>query len=99
MKYIFDFLSENIQFLMVNFSVYLNRRVFVMCMYAENHISSLIPFSDQVRRFSGSFFSLLIQQAGNEVPGQSAQIIDFTGYVHVVFYLIRRFLFSPLSVK
>ena len=29
-KYISDFLSENFQFLVVKFSIYLNRRVFVM---------------------------------------------------------------------
>ena len=39
MKKILDFLSENFQFLMVKFSVYLNRRVFVMVLMikVENH--------------------------------------------------------------
>ena len=37
MNKILEFLSENFQFLVVKFSVYLNRRVFVMiCLYNKN---------------------------------------------------------------
>ena len=34
-----EFLSENFQFLEVNFSIYLNRRVFVMSMYSMTNIT------------------------------------------------------------
>ena len=33
-----EFLSENIQFLVVKFSIYLNRRVFVMCRISYYHV-------------------------------------------------------------
>ena len=36
-----DFLSENFQFLVVNFSIYLNRRVFVMA-FLINDTSTLV---------------------------------------------------------
>ena len=42
MKNIRFFLSENIQFLVVTFSIYLNRRVFVMSLDTVEYVSVLI---------------------------------------------------------
>ena len=45
MKYIRGFLSENFQFLEVKFSMYLNRRVFVMLIKLERiHLTDFMPF-------------------------------------------------------
>ena len=40
-----DFLSENVRFLVIKFSVYLNRLVFVMCSHSVSHPA--IPKSDE----------------------------------------------------
>ena len=63
MKYIRVFLSENFQFLEVKFSIYLNRRVFVMRVRGHVSISSLSTLSFTSSPFLAllSLFSLSLR--------------------------------------
>ena len=51
-------LSENFQFLVVKFSVYFNRRVFVMEQAEANYMAHNLPFSSSVRKYKNSFICL-----------------------------------------
>ena len=63
MLFCFIFLSENFHFLDVKFSIYLNRRVFVMCIPSANHevdLSLRYPVSILRKSISGRHRSVRV---------------------------------------
>ena len=65
MKNICVFLSENFQFLEIKFSIYLNRRVFVMCFNNENYWTTSVDPVQKVASDQVLHYLLLIMQSVN----------------------------------